>query len=386
MRMGRKRKLVMQVLMLMCICSMLIYIPVLATQSELDSVRNDIEQLEEKQAETQEELEGLEADKVYLDERAARLNERLSEVSAELSQLQEKLTAKEADIHENQQRLEEARKEEEQQYEDMKKRIRFMYEQGDRNLLESLLGVESFADFLNFNEYVESIQLYDRKRLKQYQTVKEEIAARETQLEEEKQELEALTQQQEDARREVGNLLSEVRASISATDGQIAAAQEQIKEKERQLAQQKAYEEELEVRKAAEDAARLEEIKKQEEENTAPPVISDSESDLTMLAALIECEAGGESYEGKLAVGSVVMNRVRSSYFPNSIVEVIYQSGQFSPVASGRFATVLARGAAESCVQAAAECLAGKLTVSSLYFRRNTGTIEGNVIGNHVFY
>lgn len=384
--MKRKGKSVTQVLWVMCICSMLIYIPVSATQSKLDNVRDNIEQLEEEQVETQEELEGLEADKVYLDGRASELDARLSEVAAELSQLQEQLTAKKADIQENQQRLEEARQEEEQQYEDMKKRIRFMYERGDGDFLGSLLGAESFADYLNLSEYVESIHLYDRKMLKQYQTVKEEIAARETKLEEEKQELENLAQQQEDARREVGNLLSEVKANISATNGQIADAKKQIEENERQLAQQKAYEEELEAQKVAEDAARLEEIKKQEAENTTPPVIIDSESDLTMLAALIECEAGGESYEGKLAVGSVVMNRVRSSYFPNSVVEVIYQSGQFTPVTSGRFATVLARGAAESCVQAASECLAGKLTVSSLYFRRNKGTIEGIIIGNHVFY
>ena len=82
----------------------------------------------------------------------------------------------------------------------------------------------------------------------------------------------------------------------------------------------------------------------------------------------------------------MVINRVRSSYFPNSIAGVIYQSGQFSPVASGRFATVLAEGADESCVQAAAEVLGGRITIDCLYFRRNTGAIEGTVIGNHVFY
>ena len=50
-----------------------------------------------------------------------------------------------------------------------------------------------------------------------------------------------------------------------------------------------------------------------------------------LLAALIFCEAGGEPYEGQVAVGAVVMNRVRSGIFPNSITEVIYQSGQFGP-------------------------------------------------------
>ena len=102
--------------------------------------------------------------------------------------------------------------------------------------------------------------------------------------------------------------------------------------------------------------------------------------------ALIQCEAGGESYEGKLAVGSVVMNRVDSSYFPDTVVGVIYQSGQFSPVASGRFAVVLSSGADASCVQAATEVLAGTRTLNCLYFRRNNGLINGTVIGNHVFY
>ena len=109
--------------------------------------------------------------------------------------------------------------------------------------------------------------------------------------------------------------------------------------------------------------------------------------DRELIARIIECEAGGESYEGKLAVGSVVMNRVRSSYFPNSVVGVIYQNGQFSPVASGRLATVLGSGlTSASCSQAAQEVLNGNITNGYLHFRQNNGVIEGSVIGNHVFY
>ena len=111
-----------------------------------------------------------------------------------------------------------------------------------------------------------------------------------------------------------------------------------------------------------------------------------SSSDLALLAALIQCEAGGESYEGKLAVGSVVLNRVNSSHFPNTVAGVIYQGGQFSPVASGRFASVLAKGADRSCTQAAGEVLGGNITIGTLYFRVNDGSIPGTVIGNHVFY
>lgn len=111
-----------------------------------------------------------------------------------------------------------------------------------------------------------------------------------------------------------------------------------------------------------------------------------TDSDQYLLGAIIQCEAGGESYDGKLAVGSVVINRVKSSYFPNSVSGVIYQSGQFSPVASGRLAYRLEAGVDGSCLQAAQDVLNGNITVGCLYFRQNNGIIQGTVIGNHVFY
>ena len=70
-------------------------------------------------------------------------------------------------------------------------------------------------------------------------------------------------------------------------------------------------------------------------------VISADSNDVAMLAALIECEAGGESYTGMVAVGAVVVNRVNSGSFPNSVSGVIYQGGQFTPVATGTFQSVL---------------------------------------------
>ena len=111
-----------------------------------------------------------------------------------------------------------------------------------------------------------------------------------------------------------------------------------------------------------------------------------SAEDLELMACIIQCEAEGEPYIGKLAVGSVVMNRVASSSFPNTIMGVIYQSGQFSPVASGRMAARLAAGANSECYQAAQEVLNGNITVPYLYFRRDNGTIDGYVIAHHVFY
>lgn len=113
-----------------------------------------------------------------------------------------------------------------------------------------------------------------------------------------------------------------------------------------------------------------------------------TDADTTLLlAALIQCEAGGEPYEGQLAVGAVVMNRVRSSAYPDTIHGVIYASGQFTPAQSGKVNRVYESGKIKSsCIQAAQEAIAGTSNVGDLtHFRRNNGR-QGLVIGNHVFY
>jgi len=111
------------------------------------------------------------------------------------------------------------------------------------------------------------------------------------------------------------------------------------------------------------------------------------DGDLDLLASIIYCEARGESYNGKVAVGAVVLNRVRSGRFPNSIADVIYSPGQFSPVLSGKFATVLsAKAASAECYQAAQDALDGKTTVGTYLFFRRAGSKSGYILGNHVFY
>ena len=112
-----------------------------------------------------------------------------------------------------------------------------------------------------------------------------------------------------------------------------------------------------------------------------------SVDDVTLLAALIQCEAGSESYEGQLAVGAVVMNRVRSGAYPGSIYGVIYESGQFTPAGRGSVASVAANGPKASCVQAAQEAINGAdNTGGAVRFRGASSGQPGVVIGNHVFW
>lgn len=108
-------------------------------------------------------------------------------------------------------------------------------------------------------------------------------------------------------------------------------------------------------------------------------------SDLNLLAALIYCEAGSTSYDGMVAVGAVVMNRVASGSFPSTIYDVIYQSGQFTPASSGALASALANGVPSSCYTAAQAALNGEdPTGGCLYFNAGRGT--GTVIGGNQFY
>ncbi len=109
-------------------------------------------------------------------------------------------------------------------------------------------------------------------------------------------------------------------------------------------------------------------------------------TDDMLLAALIYMEAGNQPYEGQVAVGAVVMNRVKSPAYPNSIAGVIYASGQFTPAVTGRIEELAVSGVKESCIQAARAAMNGESPVGgALHFRR-AGRHEGHVIGDHVFW
>ncbi|MCM1175866.1 MAG: cell wall hydrolase [Blautia sp.] len=108
--------------------------------------------------------------------------------------------------------------------------------------------------------------------------------------------------------------------------------------------------------------------------------------DIRLLAALIYCEAGSESYQGQLAVGAVVMNRVRSGAYPNTISGVIYASGQFTPAMNGKVARIYHTDIASSCYTAAQEAMAGATNVGGATHFRRAGSHEGILIDNQVFW
>lgn len=138
----------------------------------------------------------------------------------------------------------------------------------------------------------------------------------------------------------------------------------------------------------------LEEIKEREERERREfqkLIVSEGTSyigttDEMLLAALIQCEAANQPYEGQVAVGAVVMNRVNSAAYPNTIAGVIYASGQFTPTRTDRVETLAVNGVKDSCLQAARAAMAGETTVGGAMHFRRAGNHEGLVIGDHVFW
>ena len=183
------------------------------------------------------------------------------------------------------------------------------------------------------------------------------------------------------AAEEAARLEAEAQAKAAAEEAARLEAEAQAKAAEEAA----RLEAEAQAKAAAEEAARLE--AEAQQAALAAQTAAISAEELKLLANIIYCEAGSESYVGKVAVGNVIMNRVKSASQPNTITEVVYAKGQFSPVRNGSLQRALSSDKADAaCYQAAIEALAGAQPVGGkLFFRRNNGR-SGQVIGHHVFY
>lgn len=178
-----------------------------------------------------------------------------------------------------------------------------------------------------------------------------------------------------------------------------------IEELDKKIAEQKQAEKEteekaLQEKKEAEEKAQreLEEAQKKEAERIAAEqaeaqrkaeeeaaVAQIQEADKELLASIIFCEAGNQPYEGQVAVGAVIMNRVKSAVYPNSISEVVYQSGQFGPAMTGWLDSVrYSAGYTPSAMQAAIDAMSGSNPIGDcLYFDQGG---MGYQLGDHYFH
>lgn len=368
-----------------------------STQEQLNQAQQQANQMQQQLNEQKENLNKLEQEKAAITQQISDLNAKLTKAVAELNDTEFAITAKELEIAEKQKELTRAKEVEEKQYNDLIAHMQYMYESGiTQSYLNLMSKATSWTEFLNLSEYVEQISAYDVQMLKQFKAIREFVEAEELVLETEHAELQALKEQQEAKKKEVDNLMAKAQTELKDKLNQISAKEDEITAEEEALASIKGNIAELQ-RKLAEEL-RL----SQEAANAAWRDITQVQfeaNDKKLLANLIYCEARGESYAGKLAVASVVINRILSSKYPNTMTGVIYQSGQFAPVTSTKnsFAAALALDKAASvygCYQAAEEAMNGITNVENcLYFQTisylqqvDRLNVVRFTIGNHGFY
>ncbi|MCI8692224.1 MAG: cell wall hydrolase [Lachnospiraceae bacterium] len=355
------------------------------TQEEIDQAEDERDRLEEELDKTQENLDAMEGKRDNLKKELDYLNTQMASVVSNLEELEEQIHIKEQEISDTQAALEEAKAKEEWQYASMTAIMRRLYEQQEDSYLTTLLATGSLGDFLNMADRIEKVAAYDQKMLQEFKDNRILIEENEARLQKERTELEGLQTRAEEERDKVSGL-------ISQTSGAIAQYGDQIS-----VAEQRALEYEAEIKKKEEDLEYLRQKLAQEIAMSQAAAngtwrdiseVSFAEGDRYLLANLIYCEAGGEPYEGKVAVGSVVMNRVLSGEFPDTVVGVIYQSRQFSPVGSGRLDLALATGMAnDDCYRAADAAMSGITNVGNcVFFRTPIEGLSGINIGGHVFY
>lgn len=356
-----------------------------STRQEIADKENEKDQIEDQIDASKEEISGLKGEQKNLRQQLSELNEQLTAVSDHLAELEVQIRDKEQEIANTTQALAEAREREAWQYDCMEKRIQYAYERGQESLLEIFFSWDSFSRYLNLSTYTESIAAADDDMLDQIIETREFIESEETRLQQEKEALDYLKIQAEADKSRVSGLISQTSNRMADYADQIDHAEEEARAYEANL---KKVEEDLEALKLK---LQQEIAMSQRAANATWRNISEvtfADADLQLLANLIYCEAGGEPYEGKLAVGAVVINRMLSSVYPDTMVGVIYQRRQFSPVGSGRLELALTNNKATAdCYRAAEEAMSGMSNVGNcVYFRTPIEGLTGISIGGHIFY
>ena len=336
-------------------------------QENINAEESKVNEKEEKLNEIQSLLGGLNESKSNLDEYLSGLKDSYNAISEYMENLNAEILEKQKQIDDINKELEKAKIERAEQYEAMKLRIKYMYETGDSSFIEVIFSDASLSEILNKVEYTSELL----------------------------ENLNALLADQQQRRTEMSSMMSDATANIRNKENEIDAAEARAEQLAIEIQAGKDTIEELKEEESRRVAESIRQSIEQASRDAAGISDATTESftynpddeDLMRMAAIMYCEARGEPYEGILAVGTVVMNRVEDPRFPNTIEEVIMSPKQFSPVASGLYAIAYAKGANETCIKAANEVLYGGVRTGNwLYFRTVNNIIQGTVIGNHVFY
>lgn len=355
----------------------------------ISQIENEINENQSKYDEIQNKLSELENSKENLAEYVVKLNDSYTYILSVIEDLDTQISSKSEELDGIDEKISATEKQIEEQYDLMSLRIQFLYESNSTNFIESILSAANFEELINQMAYYNDIVEYDRSELEDLQASMSELNSMKDELSASLEELNSLKAEQNKQKAELEALMAEASTNISNHQAQIDEAESVAA----------AMVEEMEAKRNS-----IEELKKEEEKRLAELARKESmaaageteekvpyaqvDGDLRRLAAIIYCEARGEPYEGQVAVATVVMNRVESTRFPNTVAEVIAQPNQFTPYGMGLYAIALAKDdMQQSCIDAAREVLEnGVRSGDWLFFRTINNIVQGTYIGHHVFY
>ena len=398
-----KKKCLIWCLVLLVLTGEVIFsLPVNATttQEQLDDATSARDDAEDKLEQSESELSGLYGEKAELETALDTLNGKLAAAGEILEELDKSITEKKEQIDNTWGQVEnlatqvsEIETLADNQYKAAKAQIKYAYESGDTIYMLMLASSATYADYINRASYLQSFTKYQQDSIAALKSTSQALQEKRAEYESSLVDLELEKAELDSYEAKVAEQYAQIKAMVDEAAQKVEKYQSQIS-----LVESKISEYEADIASKDNDISTLKAKLEEEKTITAEAEkaswrdledISYAESDIKLLANIIYCEAGNEPYIGKVAVGAVVMNRVKSSVFPNTITGVIYQKRQFTPASSGKLALALSRDSAdEECYRAAEAAMSGVNNIGDcLYFRTPTSKVNPKyTIGGHIFY
>ena len=218
------------------------------TLDKIKDIKSDI-------SDTKKRISDLENSKSNLETYISKLDQEANNLAKQIDKLNKDIEAKKEEITVAAEKLAEAEATAAQQYEDMKKRIQYLYENGNPSYLELFLTSESMADFLNKSSYAEQVTAYDRSMLEEYIAQKQAVKEKKKQLETEKEDLDAMADAASEQKKTVDGLIKSKTAQIQSYQDQIDSENSNAAEYKADLTKQQKLLEQIEQQIAAAAAA-----------------------------------------------------------------------------------------------------------------------------------
>lgn len=368
-------------------------------EKQTKETREAIDALNQQKSQTQANVSSLQNQSAHLTDTYNDYSDRMETLTEQIEKTEKEMRETSKAIVELNLKIDSARTERETLYGEAKEMIKAIYESGGDDLFVRIL-ISSFSpqDMMKKAEYISSVVSYEQRVMKKLKELEDELQSQADELEEKQKKMDAYQDELDLKQDELEELTDEVMAELGNTNSSLKNEKSKMADYEEQLAAMNKKQAQLEEAVAAAQAklaqqveARLARLEAMGKTEYLGGTYSASDEELLWLAATVEAEAGNQSYTGKLAVASVIMNRVFSSSFPNDIVSVITQNMQFATYRSGKVQLWMDRGPSSSSVMAAREAVNGARVGDYLFFMTQKWAdyyrIDGYVmIGAHAFF